>query len=212
MIRLLLADDHQVLIDGLRLLLTQQADMQIVAVAQNGKQALELLKQHAVDVALLDINLPVLNGIETCKRIKADFPDITILALTSYNKGAFIQQMLKAGAVGYVLKNAAADEIVQAIRTVHAGQTYLSPSVSTKLMDTLRNQSSTSDDFIPQLTRREKQVLQLIAAEHTTKEIANQLHLSENTVETHRRNLLSKLNVRNVAGMIKVALQRGLID
>jgi len=212
MIRLLLADDHQVLLDGLQLLLKNEADMQVVAVAKNGKQALDVLKKSEVDVALLDINLPVLNGIETCRRIKKDFPRVAVLALTSYDKGAFIQQMLKAGAAGYVLKNAAADEIVQAIRTVHAGETYLSPSVSTTLLNTLRNQADAQEDFIPQLTRREQQVLQLIAAEQTTKEIAEQLHLSQNTIETHRRNLLSKLNVRNVAGLIKVALQRGLID
>ncbi len=212
MIRLLLADDHQVLLDGLQLLLKNEADLQVVAVAKNGKQALELLKKSEVDVALLDINLPVLNGIETCSRIKSDFPDVTVLALTSYDKGAFIQQMLKAGAAGYVLKNAAADEIVQAIRTVHAGETYLSSAVSNTLLNTLRNQAEAQADFIPQLTRREQQVLQLIAAEQTTKEIAEQLHLSANTIETHRRNLLSKLNVRNVAGLIKVALQRGLID
>jgi DNA-binding NarL/FixJ family response regulator len=207
-----IADDHKMLLDGLQLLLTQEADFQLVFLVDNGKKVLEQLQKQVIDVLVLDINLPVLNGIKTCKLVHENYPIIKIIALTTYDKGAFIQQMLKAGASGYVLKEAASDELVTAIRTVVKGDTYFSPKVSQTLMNHLRNERTQNDHFIPQLTRREKQVLQLIAAEQTTKEIALQLHLSENTIETHRRNLLTKLNVRNVAGLMKVALQKGLIE
>jgi len=212
MIRILIADDHKILIEGLQLLIGQEDDLEIVATAANGKQALDRLQDHEVDIALLDINLPVINGIELCRTIAGKFPEVRVLALTSYKKGVFIQQMLKAGASGYVLKHSAAEEIVRAIRAVMEGETYLNPSVTNTLMETLRSQPSNHDEFVPQLTRREKQVLSLIAAELTTKEIAQELHLSEHTVESHRRNLLTKLNVRNVVGLIRKAMQRGLLE
>lgn len=212
MIRLLIADDHKVLLDGLALLIEQEPDMEILGTAGNGKQVWPILHEHPVDVAVLDINLPVQNGMEVCARITREYPQVKVLALTSYNRGAFIQQMLKAGAAGYVLKSAAAEEIVQAIREVYAGKTYLSSFVSETLMETLRNQPDAVNEFVPQLTKREKQILKLIAAEYTTREIAHELHLSEHTVETHRRNLLTKLNVRNVVGLIRKAMQRGLLD
>lgn len=211
-IRIFIADDHQVLIDGLRLLIEQESDMAVVGSAANGKQVIEALKKLSVDVLLLDINLPILNGIQTCQIVREQYPEIKILALTSYKKGVFIQQMLKAGANGYVLKDAAADEIEQAIRNVFAGETYLSPAASQLLVNTIRNQQPNTDYFIPQLTRREKEILQLIVAEKTTREIAKELFLSEKTIETHRSNLLSKFNVRNVVGLVKVAIQRGLLD
>jgi len=212
MIRILIADDHKILIEGLQLLIGQEDDLEIIATAANGKQALDRLQEHSVDIALLDINLPVINGIELCRTITRDYPEVRVLALTSYKKGAFIQQMLKAGASGYVLKHSAAEEIVRAIRSVMAGETYLNPTVTNTLMETLRSQPNNHDEFVPQLTRREKQVLSLIAAELTTKEIARELHLSEHTVESHRRNLLTKLNVRNVVGLIRKAMQRGLLE
>lgn len=194
------------------MLIHQEDDMEIVATAAHGKEVLEALRQTQVDVILLDINLPIINGIDLCRQIKAKSSAIRVLALTSYNKGIFIQQMLKAGASGYVLKNSASEEIVHAVRQVYAGETYMSPSVTNILMESLRNQPSDSNEFIPKLTKREKQVLKLIASEMTTKEIAQELHLSEHTVESHRRNLLTKFNVRNVVGLIRKAIQRGLIE
>jgi len=212
MIRIMIADDHRILIEGLQLLIGQEDDLAIVTTAVNGKQVLDRLQEYDIDIVLLDINLPVINGIELCRTITRDFPEVRVLALTSYKKGVFIQQMLKAGALGYVLKHSAAEEIVRAVRAVMAGETYLNASVTTTLMETLRSQPDNHDEFLPQLTRREKQVLSLIARELTTKEIAQELHLSEHTVESHRRNLLTKLNVRNVVGLIRKAMQRGLIE
>jgi len=212
MIRIMIADDHRILIEGLQLLIGQEDDLAIVTTAVNGKQVIDRLQEYDIDIVLLDINLPVINGIELCRTITRDFPEVRVLALTSYKKGVFIQQMLKAGALGYVLKHSAAEEIVRAVRAVMAGETYLNASVTTTLMETLRSQPDNHDEFLPQLTRREKQVLSLIARELTTKEIAQELHLSEHTVESHRRNLLTKLNVRNVVGLIRKAMQRGLIE
>ena len=212
MIKIAIIDDHKVIIDGLKLLIEQEKDMKVVAVGYNAAQAIEILKTTSVDLLLLDVNLPDKDGITVCKEVTKKFPKTKVLALTTYDKGAFVQQMLKAGASGYLHKSAAADELIVAIRKVSTDEIYLSSKIEKVLMNSLRNQANYKADFIPQLTRRELQVLKLIAAEYTTKEIANTLFLSENTIETHRRNLLSKLNVRNVAGMIKIALKRGLID
>ncbi|MFK7933460.1 MAG: response regulator [Saprospiraceae bacterium] len=211
-IRLFIADDHQILIDGLRLIIEQESDLEVVGTAANGKQVLDQLKTLTVDVVLLDINLPIIDGIQTCKRLRMDYPQLNILALTSYKKGVFIQQMLKAGANGYVIKDAAADEIVDAIRKVCAGETYLSNAASQLLVNSLRHQTANNDYFVPQLTSREKEVLHLISAEKTTNEIAASLHLSHKTIETHRANLLAKFNVRNSIGLVKAALQKGLLE
>ena len=211
MIQLLIADDHQVLIEGLKMLLTSHETITVAHTVNNGRAVLEVLKKHPIDVILLDINLPLMNGLEVCKAVKRIYPQVKILALTMLNKGSFVQQMLKNGASGYLLKNVGHQELVEAIQTVHKGGTYINKETSKLLMDSLMNKSN-SKDFIPRLTRREKQVLQLIAQELTTAEIAAQLHLSLSTVESHRRNLLTKLNVRNSVGLIKVAMQRGLLE
>lgn len=212
MIKVFIADDHQVLLDGLQTLLDTVEDLQVVGTAHNGREVLNFVEQNAVDVILLDINMPVLNGIETCKRVNKDYPDIKILALSMYEKASFIQQMLKNGAMGYILKNTGQDELVEAIRTVYGGEQYLSKVVSDTLMQSLIGKASTTRQYIPEMTRREKEVLALIAKELTTQEISETLHISLNTVETHRKNLLSKFGVRNSVGLIKVALERGLLE
>ncbi len=211
MIRLLIADDHQVLIEGLKMLLADNEEITVTQTVYNGRAVLETLKHHPIDVILLDINLPLMNGLDTCKAVKKIYPDVKVLALTMLNKGSFVQQMLKNGASGYLLKNVGYEELIEAIKTVHNGGTYINKETSKLLMDSLMNKSN-HKDFIPRLTRREKQVLQLIAQEFTTSEIADQLHLSLSTIESHRRNLLTKMNVRNSVGLIKVAMQRGLLE
>ena len=212
MIRVFIADDHQVLLDGLHTLLGSVEDLEVVGTAHNGREVLDFVKRELVDVILLDINMPVLNGIETCKILSKEYPDIKILALSMYEKASFIQQMLKNGALGYILKNTGQEELVDAIRTVHAGDQYLSKVVSDTLMQSLIGKSAASRQYIPEMTRREKEVLALIAKELTTQEISDELHISLNTVETHRKNLLSKFGVRNSVGLIKVALERGLLE
>ncbi len=212
MIRVYIADDHQVLLDGLQTLLATVDDLTVVGVGQNGQEVLKFLKDHEVDVILLDINMPVLNGIETCKILHKDYPELKVLALSMYEKASFIQQMLKNGASGYILKNTGQDELVEAIRTVNGGGQYLSKVVSDTLMQSMMGKSALARQYIPEMTRREKEILTLIAKEYTTQEISDQLHISLNTVETHRKNLLSKFGVRNSVGLIKVALERGLLE
>lgn len=210
MIKVLLADDHEVLLDGLQLLLSEEPDIECVGTVHDGRAVLRFVQNQPVDVILMDINMPHLNGIETCKAVLKSNPEIKVLALTMFNKGSFIQQMLKAGAKGYLLKNTQKEELVKSIKTVHAGSTYLGEGASAVLMDSLMNKSAPTA-FIPELTRREQQVLQLIACEFTTAEISEQLHISLHTVETHRRHLLSKLGARNSVGLVRIAFEKGLL-
>jgi len=211
MIKLLIADDHQVLIEGLVELLNGFDHISVVETANNGQEVLDLLKEHHIDVILLDINMPIMNGLDACKKIKKKYPDTKVLALTTLDKGSFIQHMLKNGASGYLLKNTSQDELITAIETVYRGETYMNEQTNKILLNSLMNQKP-NESFIPTLTRREKEVLELIAQEMTTTEISQSLNISLNTVETHRRNLIQKFNVRNSVGLIREAMIKGLID
>jgi len=214
MIKVLIVDDHKVLIDGIRSMLEEEKEIEIVGEARNGKEAIDKVKNIDLDVVLLDINMPEKDGIETCKEIKKMYTDIKILALTMYNEGSFIQSMIKNGASGYLLKNSGKEEVVKAIKTVFQKGTYFSGEVSETLMKSMMPgaKKNRSNDFIPKLTRREKEILELVVEEFTTQEIADKLFVSLSTVETHRKNLLSKLGVRNTAGLVRVAMEKGLLD
>lgn len=211
MIKLLIADDHQVLIQGLVELLSGFDHIDVTHTANNGQQVMHILKENEIDVILLDINMPIMNGLDTCKKVKEKYPDIKVLALTTLDKGSFIQQMLKNGASGYLLKNTCQDELLTAIETVYKGETFINDQTNKILLNSLMNKNSNAS-FIPTLTRREKEVLDLIAKEMTTKEVSEELHISLNTVETHRRNLIQKFNVRNSVGLIREAIQKGLVE
>lgn len=211
MIKLLIADDHQVLIEGLVELLNGFDHIQVIQTVNNGQQVLDTLKDYDIDVILLDINMPIMNGLDACKKIKQKYPDIKVLALTTLDKGSFIQQMLKNGASGYLLKNTSQDELITAIETVYRGETFMNEQTNKILLNSLMNQKP-NEAFIPTLTRREKEVLDLIAKEMTTNEMSEALHISLNTVETHRRNLIQKFNVRNSVGLVREAMLKGIID
>ncbi|MEM9528125.1 MAG: response regulator transcription factor [Bacteroidota bacterium] len=211
MLTLQLADDHRVLTEGLDQLLRQEADFDCRPPVHTGAHLLACLERELPDVLLLDINLPDHNGLELCKRISKSYPTVRIIMLTMYKKASFLQRAMRNGAAGYLLKDAGIGEIRKAIRTVHAGQKYVSPAAAELLVASLSQQEDTGK-FAPTLTRRERQVLSLIAREHTTTEIATELFISENTVESHRRNLLHKLNARNVAGLVRVAMEKGLLE
>lgn len=211
MIKLLIADDHQVLIQGLKELLNGLDHITVSHTANNGQQVLDILQDNPVDVILLDINMPVMNGLDACKIIKQKYPETKVLALTTLDKGSFIQQMLKNGASGYLLKNTSQDELITAIETVYRGETFINEHTNKILLNSLMNQKP-NQSFIPTLTRREKEVLHLIAKEMTTSEMAEELHISLNTVETHRRNLIQKFNVRNSVGLVREAMLKGIID
>ncbi len=213
MINILIVDDHKVLIDGIKSILADQEDIQVVAEALNGPETLRLLEQKEVDVVLLDINLPGQDGIEICKIITKSYPSVKVLALTMFNEGSFIHGMLKSGAKGYLLKNSGKDEVIAAIRSVDKGEKYFSKEVSNTLIESMMpGREKKTSGFIPKLTRRETEILKLIVEEHTTAEIAKKLFLGLSTVETHRKNLLSKVGVRNTAGLVRVALEHKLLD
>jgi DNA-binding NarL/FixJ family response regulator len=213
MINILITDDHQLVIDGLQLMLSSETDLQCVATATDGAQALEVLARQPIDVILLDINMPGTNGVEACKRIHQDHPEVKVLILSMLKEASLIKLLVRSGAHGYLLKNAGKDEVVRAIRAVHRGERYYSPEVAEIVMQSLAGESraNTTSPF-PSLSRREKQVLRLIVDEHTTGEIAEKLFISFGTVETHRRNLLIKLGARNTAGLVRVALEYSLLE
>lgn len=211
MINILIADDHRVLVQGLTELLNGVDHISVTQTASNGQEALDLLNDHPIDVVILDINMPVLDGLEACKRITAKYTNTKVLALTTLDKGSFIQQMLKNGASGYLLKNTSQEELILAIETVHNGETFINAQTNKILLDSIMKQKS-NEAFIPTITRREREVLDLIAKEMTTQEMSEALFISTNTVETHRRNLIQKFNVRNSVGLLKEAMRKGMIE
>jgi len=215
MIQILIADDHKMFVDGLISILKGEDDIQVVDACYTGIDIFNILKNKHVDVILLDINIPGMNGIEVTKKMGQDFPDVKILALSMHNEESFVTEILKHGALGYILKNTDRNELITAIRTVFNGQTYFSKDVTQTIMKSLvkkDKQSQSTSIVLPKISRREKEVLQLIVKEYTTQEIANELFISLKTVESHRSSLLSKLNVRNTAGLVRIAIEHKLID
>ena len=213
MINLFIADDHQLVIDGIKLMLSDEEDIVCKGEANDGAAALEGLKQANYDIILLDINMPKINGVDACRQIRRDYPNIRILILSMLKEASMIKMMLKNGANGYLLKNAGKADILKAIRTVVKGQQYFSPEVADIVMASLAGaEKKEQKSPFPQLSRREKQVLQLIVNEYTTGEIASELGISFGTVETHRRNLLIKLGARNTAGLVRTGLEYGLLE
>ncbi len=213
MIRVLIADDHQLVIDGIKLVLSNEADIACIGEATDGLLALALATKTRPDLIILDINMPNLNGIETCRQIRRSFPDIKILALSMLKEVSLIKLILKNGADGYLLKNSGKEEILNAIRKIHAGEKYFSSEVAALVMESLSKvRVKNKDNPFPKLSRREKQILRLIVDEYTTAEIAEKLFISFGTVETHRRNLLIKLGARNTAGLVRACFEYNLLE
>ncbi len=212
MIKILITDDHQLVIDGIKLMLAEADDLACVGTANSGEQALELLATTPADVLLLDINMPGMDGLETCRRVRAAFPSVKILMLSMLREGSLVKMLLNEGASGYLLKNAGKDEVLEAIRKVHWGERALSSEVLDIFLQPSADKKRLLANPFPTLSRREKQILQLIVDEKTTQEIADELFISFGTVETHRRNILMKLNARNTAGLVKAAIEYNLLD
>ncbi len=208
-INVFIVDDHQVVLDGLTSILSRYEEINLVGQAMNGLDALSFLNKNKVDVAIIDINLPGMDGVDLCKAIKKEHPDYKVLALTTHHQVSFITRIMKCGASGYLLKNTSSEELIEAIKTANAGEQYLSKEVQATLISSSFGKKEES--FIPMLTRREKEVLKLIIDEFTTKEIAEKLFISAATVETHRLHLLNKMGARNTAGLVKTAIQKGLV-
>ena len=212
-IRILLADDHAILRDGIRSLLADHPDMIVVGEAEDGHWAVHLAHERHPDVVLMDIGMPRLNGLEATRQIKHDHPEIAVLILTMHDNEEYLRQVLAAGASGYVLKRAAAGELVAAIRAVHRGEAALSPAVARLLIeDYLKGENGQVAAAPSDLTPREREVLQLIAEGHTSKQIAELLCLSVKTVQAHRTSLMQKLDLHDRGDLIKYAIQRRIID
>ncbi|MCL4842508.1 MAG: response regulator transcription factor [Bryobacteraceae bacterium] len=208
-IRVLLADDHAVVRQGFRLILSSQPDIEVLAEAGNGRQAVELATRLKPDVAVVDVSMPELNGIEATRRIVESSPHTRILALSMHKDAVYVREILRAGARGYLLKDAVDTEFLTAIRAIARGDGYLSPAVSGAVLDDYRRNVS---DPLDLLTSREREVLQMIAEGKTNKEIANLLSLSVYTVDAHRGRLMEKLNVHSVTELVRFAVRKGIVD
>lgn len=211
-VKILIVDDHQVLADGIKALLSSVEDIEVVHHSLDGGSTMHYLKNNpGIDIILLDINLPDINGITLCQQIKKEFSEIKILALTMYQEPGFISRMIRAGANGYLLKNTGREELVSAIYSVRDGKEYFGKEVTDLILDGLKPQQSKEIGRAPKITRREKEILQLIMDEFTTDEIADKLFISSSTVISHRKSLLRKLNAKNTAGLVKAAYELNLL-
>lgn len=211
-IRIVLAEDHAMMRDGLRSLIRKEKDLRIVGEAKTGTEAVEYAKKLGPHVMILDIGLPDLNGIDATRMILKDYPHIRIIGLSMHADRSLVGEMLKAGACGYVPKDCAVEELIESIHQAMAGNTYLSPEITLGVVDNfVRNphREGTESAFAV-LSNRERQVLQLLAEGNATKEIADKLSVSVRTAETHRRNIMDKLNMRSVAELTKYAIRTGL--
>jgi two-component system response regulator NreC len=213
-IRILLADDHAVVRSGLRMLLEAQPDFEIVGEAETGTEAVAMVDELHPDAVLMDIQMPDLNGIEATKIIKEKSPETAVLALTMHEDDHYFFEMLHAGASGYVLKRAAPDEVVQAIRTVCRGEVFLHPMMAKRLVTDYVNRADKNESkkAYSNLTPREQEVLTLIAEGYSNAEIANDLYISIKTVDRHRENIMRKLNMHSRIDLVKYAIRTGLID
>ncbi len=217
MTRILLADDHTILRDGIRALLSADADLEVVGEASNGAEVLAILETTPVDVVLMDVQMPVLDGFATVPEIRSRFPEVRVLVLTMLDHEKYVARMFEAGAMGYVLKNAAINEITYAIRTVAAGNLFLCTEIGLSMLNKAVVQSpivgtEEGSHTGADLTARELEVLKLIAEGLTNSEISDKLFTSKRTIETHRQNIIAKTQAKNTAALIKLAVSRGFIS
>lgn len=206
-VQVFIIDDHQIVVAGLKTLLQGLKEIEVAGAASNAPDALAFLKDNKVDVVLLDINLPNISGIELCKKITGEFPEIKVLGISTFSERSYISRMIENGASGYLVKSASGEEIAEAIRTVMQGRMYLSVSME----HLVHPVNSTITNALPAITKREKEVLSLIAEGFTNNQIAEKLFISPLTVDSHRKNLLTKLDVNNTAALIRLAIENRLI-
>ena len=208
--KILLADDHEIMRDGLRAMLEKEAGFEVAAVAGDGRETVSVAQEMNLDVILMDINMPNMNGLEATRQIKKQCPEVKVLTLSVHTDHELAADMIQAGASGYLPKSCAAKELVEAIHTVMKGHTYLSPKVTDSVFEYLQQKPPGEDLPSAILTSREREILQLIAEGKTTKEMSSHLNVSESTVEKHRQNITSKLGIRTVAELTKYAIRHGL--
>jgi len=212
MIKVAITDDHLLIINNIKELLEPIAHIQVVGSFMNVAETKSGIEQVNADILLLDINLPDGDGIQLCKELVKAHPNLKVIALTTYNQNILVKNMIRNGAHGFLLKNTSLEELQRAIETVYRGEQYLQTEIKESLLRDTLGTTAQRTTFRPRLTRREKEVLQLIMDELTTTEIGEKLFISPKTVETHRLNLLQKLGVRNTAGLVKEAINQGLLD
>jgi DNA-binding NarL/FixJ family response regulator len=209
-IRVLIADDHTVVAEGLKHLVQAERDIEVVACVGDGREAVQQARDTQPDVVLMDLSMPELNGADATRAILERDPRCRVIVLSMYAQREYVRRALKAGAAGYVVKRSAAKEVVEAIRAVHAGQRYLSPRVSDVVLEDYTDEKQ--DDPLARLSAREREVLQLLAEGRTGAQIAERLSLSQKTVETYRARLVEKLGIRDLAGLVRFAIQKGLVS
>jgi len=215
-IKVHIADDHQILIDGVKAVLNIESNIEVIGFSLNGVQVLEWFNENTADVLILDINMPELDGIEVLKKLKQHKNKPEIIVLSSYDDVKLVKEVLQMGAKGFVPKKSAGEHIVNAVNKVSKGNQYFTDDVKEKMMQTLlngqvKNEGSQDGVLISSLTKREVQVLKLVAQQYSTREIAEELHISESTVETHRKNLMKKVKVKNSVGLAIFALKNEVI-
>ena len=211
-VRVLLADDHALVRAGIRALLESLEGIAVVAEAGNGGEVLELARKHRPDVVLLDISMPGIGGLEASAQLKQELPEVRVVMLSMHANEEYVLQALRAGAVGYMLKDSATAELELALQAVMEGETYLSPPISRQVVEGYVQRVGAEQPAADHLTPRQRQVLQLIAEGLSTKEIAYRLELSVKTVETHRAQLMERLQIRDIAGLVKYAIRNGLVS
>ncbi len=213
-IRVLLVDDHPLVLEGISSRLETEKHLDVVGLAHNGRDALEQAQRLQPDVVMMDVSMPVMNGLEATQAFQARFPSVRVLILSMHDNREYILQLIRAGASGYILKDVSSDELIKAIETVHQGGTYFSASASQSLFseDAAPAAQNTLKPDAQLLTPREETVLRLLAAGGSNKDIARQLDISVRTVETHRQNIKTKLNIQTAAGLTRFAIEQGLVD
>ncbi len=210
-VRILLAEDHRLVREGLRALLERHRDFEVVGEAENGRQALRLAAELRPDVVIMDVGMPELNGVGAARRLTAEFPAMRVIGLSMHADRRLVVEMLKAGASGYILKDCAFQELDRAVRSVASGQTYLGPAVAGLVVeDVARRPASADPSPLGTLSERQREVLQLLAEGRSTKEIAERLHVSPKTVETHRKRIMDKLRLFTLPELTKFAIREGL--
>lgn len=209
-INILIADDHEIMREGLKNILEKDKDLIVIAEADNGHQTIEKAHSLKPDIIIMDIGMPDLNGIEATRIITQDFPAIKVLALSMYSGKKFILEVLKAGAKGYLVKDCASSELINAIKTVAGDNVYLSPKIAHIVVNDYVDKSTITESASEKLSARERQVLQLIAEGWNTKQIALKMNISSKTVDTYRQRIMSKLEIYNIADLIKYAINEGI--
>jgi DNA-binding NarL/FixJ family response regulator len=210
-IKVLLADDHSLFRAGVHALLSNIEGVDVVGEADTGRKALEMVGARTPDVVLMDIAMPEMNGLETTTRVTKEFPSVRVIMLSMHAGEEYVMQALRAGASGYLLKDAATSELELAVRAVARGETYLTPTISKRVIDDYLMRTTGAQGPVDQLTKRQREILQLIAKGYTSKEMAQMLNLSPKTIETHRTQLMKQLDIHDVAGLVRYAIRVGLV-